>query len=82
MSVLLDTNVVSELLRPSSDPVIDIWVGDRRATALNPLPPLREQRRFADLVAQADRTVTVLANSGSKTASKLTASLMDRVLEH
>ena len=46
-----------------------------------PLPPLREQRRFADLVAQADRAVTVLANSGSRTASKLTASLMDRLLE-
>ncbi len=82
MSVLLDTNVVFELLCPSSDPLVEIWVGNRRARELYPLPPLREQRRFADLVAQADRTVTVLANSGSRTASQLTASLIDRVLEH
>ena len=31
---LLDTNVVSELLRPFPDPVVETWIGDRRATAL------------------------------------------------
>ncbi len=34
MSVLLNTNVVSEPLRPSSDPAVEIRVGDRRATGL------------------------------------------------
>ena len=32
--ILLDTNVVSELLRPSPDPVVSTWVGDRQATDL------------------------------------------------
>ena len=31
---LLDTNVVSELLRPSPDPAVEAWVGDCRATDL------------------------------------------------
>ncbi|MCY3830205.1 MAG: type II toxin-antitoxin system VapC family toxin [Rhodospirillaceae bacterium] len=31
---LLDTNVVSELLRPSPDPTVEAWVGDRPATDL------------------------------------------------
>ncbi|MDE0704796.1 MAG: type II toxin-antitoxin system VapC family toxin [Rhodospirillaceae bacterium] len=31
---LLDTNVVSELLRPSPDPAVEVWVGDRPATDL------------------------------------------------
>ena len=31
---LLDTNVVSELLRASPEPVVEAWVGDRRATDL------------------------------------------------
>ena len=31
---LLDTNVVSELLRPSPAPAVETWVGGRRATDL------------------------------------------------
>ncbi len=31
---LLDTNVVSELLRPAPAPVVETWVGGRRATDL------------------------------------------------
>ena len=31
---LLDTNIVSELLRPSPDPAVETWIGDRRATDL------------------------------------------------
>lgn len=31
---LLDTNVVSELLRPAPEPVVETWVGGRRATDL------------------------------------------------
>ena len=34
MAVLLDTNVVSELLRPSPDPAVEMWVGIRPATDL------------------------------------------------
>ncbi|MXY71183.1 MAG: type II toxin-antitoxin system VapC family toxin [Acidobacteriia bacterium] len=34
MAVLLDTNVVSELLRPSPDPAVERWVGKRPATDL------------------------------------------------
>ena len=34
MAVLLDTNVVSELLRPSPDPAVEMWVGNRLATDL------------------------------------------------
>ena len=34
MAVLLDTNVVSELLRPSPDPAVEMWVGNRPATDL------------------------------------------------
>ena len=29
MTVLLDTNVVSELLRPSPDPAVERWVAER-----------------------------------------------------
>ena len=32
---LLDTNVVSELLRPSPDPTVESWVADRPATGLH-----------------------------------------------
>ena len=32
---LLDTNVVSELLRPSPNPAVESWVADRRATELH-----------------------------------------------
>ena len=31
---LLDTNIVSELLRPSPDLAVETWIGDRRATDL------------------------------------------------
>ncbi len=31
---LVDTNVVSEILRPSPVPVVETWVGDRRTTDL------------------------------------------------
>ncbi len=34
MAILLDTNVVSELLRPSPDPAVEMWVGKRLATDL------------------------------------------------
>ena len=34
MTVLLDTNVVSELLRPSPDPAMETWVGECPATDL------------------------------------------------
>ena len=31
---LPDTNIVSELLRPSPDPAVETWIGDRQATDL------------------------------------------------
>ena len=34
MTVLLDTNVVSELLRPSPDPAVESWVAERPAAEL------------------------------------------------
>ncbi len=34
MAILLDTNVVSELLCRSPDPIVEAWVGDRPATDL------------------------------------------------
>ena len=34
MSVLLDTNVVSELLRPSPNPAVESWVAERLAAEL------------------------------------------------
>ena len=34
MALLLDTNVVSELLRPSPDRAVEMWVGKRPATDL------------------------------------------------
>ena len=35
MTVLLDTNVVSELLRPSPDPAVESWVAERPAVELH-----------------------------------------------
>ena len=35
MAVLLDTNVVSELLRPSPDPAVESWVAERPAAELH-----------------------------------------------
>ena len=35
MAVLLDTNVVSELLRPLPDPVVEGWVAERPAAELH-----------------------------------------------
>ena len=35
MDVLLDTNVVSELLRPSPNPTVEGWVADREAAELH-----------------------------------------------
>ena len=34
MSLLLDTNVVSELLRPSPNPAVESWVAARLASEL------------------------------------------------
>ena len=34
MSLLLDTNVVSELLRPSPNPAVEIWIAERSAVEL------------------------------------------------
>ena len=34
MTVLLDTNIVSELLRPTSNPAVETWVGEWPATDL------------------------------------------------
>ena len=35
MAVLLDTNVVSELLRPLPDPAVESWVAERPAAELH-----------------------------------------------
>ena len=55
--------------------------GNRFLTRLKiPLPPLNEQQKFAKIVKSA-QTTSELANTGSRTASELTASLMSRLLE-
>ena len=32
--ILLDTNVVSELMRPSPDPAVETWVAEQAAVSL------------------------------------------------
>lgn len=60
---LLDTNIISELLRPSPDPAVETWVGDRRATDLY-FPAIGEaELRYGVAVLPAGRRRTALASA-------------------
>lgn len=60
---LLDTNVVSELLRPSPDPAVETWVGDRRATDLYFSAIGEAELRYGVAILPAGRRQTALASA-------------------
>ena len=60
---LLDTNVVSKLLRPSPEPVVEIWVGDRRATDLYFSAIGEAELRYGVAILPAERRQTELASA-------------------
>ena len=60
---LLDTNVVSELLRPSPEPVVEAWVGDRQATDLYFSAIGEAELRYGVAILPAGRRQTALASA-------------------
>ncbi len=60
---LLDTNIVSELLRPSPDPAVETWIGDRRATDLYFSAIGEAELRYGVAVLPAGRRRTALASA-------------------
>ena len=60
---LLDTNVVSELLRPSPDPAVETWVGDCRATHLYFSTIGEAELRYGVAILPAGRRQTTLAST-------------------
>ena len=60
---LLDTNVVSELLRPSPDPAVEIWVGDHRATDLYFSAIGEAELRYGVAILPAGRRQTALTSA-------------------
>ena len=60
---LLDTNVVSELLRPSPVPVVETWVGGRRATDLYFSAIGEAELRYGVTILPAGRRQTALATA-------------------
>ena len=60
---LLDTNVVSELLRPSPEPVVEAWVGDARATDLYFSAIGEAELRYGVAILPAGRRQTALASA-------------------
>ena len=76
MTVLLDTNVVSELLRPSPNPAVEGWVAGRQAADLHfsavseaelrygvALLPAGRRRTAGRPVAPADCQIAAIARS-------------------
>ena len=61
MTVLLDTNVVSELLRPSPNPAVEGWVAGRQATDMNFSAIGEAELRFGVAVLPAGRHRDALA---------------------
>ena len=61
MAVLLDTNVVSELLRPSPDPAVEGWVADREAAELHFSAVAEAELRYGVAVLPAGRRRDALA---------------------
>ncbi len=60
---LLDTNVVSELLRPSPAPVVETWVGGRRATDLYFSAIGEAELRYGVAILPAGRRRAALASA-------------------
>ncbi len=61
MTVLLDTNVVSELLRPSPNPIVEGWVAGRQAADLNFSAVGEAELRYGVAVLPAGRRRDALA---------------------
>ena len=74
---LLDTNVVSELLRPSPEPVVETWVGNRRATDLYFSAIGEAELRYGVAILPAGRRQTALA---SAIEAILREDFVDRIL--
>ena len=60
---LLDTNVVSELLRPSPDPAVETWVGGGPATDLYFSAIGEAELRYGIAILPAGRRQTALASA-------------------
>ena len=60
---LLDTNVVSELLRPSPDPAVEAWVGERPATDLYFSAIGEAELRYGVAIMPSGRRQTALASA-------------------
>ena len=74
---LLDTNVVSELLRPSPEPVVETWIGDRRATNLYFSAIGEAELRYGVAILPPGRRQTALA---SAIEAILREDFVDRIL--
>ncbi len=61
MSVLLDTNVVSELLRPSPDLAVESWIAARPATELHFSAVGEAELRYGVLILPTGRRRDALA---------------------
>ena len=61
MTVLLDTNVVSELLRQLPDPAVESWVAERPATELNFSAVGEAELRYGVAILPAGRCRNALA---------------------
>ena len=60
---LLDTNIISELLRPSPDPAVETWVDGRRATDLYFSAIGEAELRYGVAVLPAGRRRDALATA-------------------
>ena len=74
---LLDTNVVSELLRPAPDPVVETWVGDRRGADLYFSAIGEAELRYGVAILPTGRRQTALA---SAIEAILREDFLDRIL--
>ncbi len=74
---LLDTNVVSEFLRPSPEPVVEAWVADRLATDLYFSAIGEAELRYGVAILPAGKRQTALA---SAIESILQEDFTDRIL--
>ena len=74
---LLDTNIISELLRPSPDPAVETWIGDGRATDLYFSAIGEAELRYGVAVLPAGRRRAALA---SAIEAILQEDFMDRIL--
>ena len=63
MMVLLDTNVVSELLRPSPNPAVEGWVAERPAAELHFSAVGEAELRYGVAILSAGRRKDALAQA-------------------